>query len=71
MSFDQDLEQLESIVQRLDRENLSLEEALGEFERGAELSRRCRAFLARTERHIAQIDEALLEDPQELEGVEA
>ncbi|HKZ74843.1 MAG TPA: exodeoxyribonuclease VII small subunit [Steroidobacteraceae bacterium] len=43
--FEQSLEELERLVERLERGDLPLEEALKTFERGVELTRNCQAAL--------------------------
>ena len=52
LSFEAALAQLESIVDRLERGELALEDALRDFERGVALTRRCAAELDRAERRI-------------------
>lgn len=44
-SFEQALSELESLVERLERGDLPLEEALKTFERGVELTRHCQSAL--------------------------
>ena len=56
--FEDQLEDLEKIVARLEDESVGLEEALGLFEGGMELARRCRARLEEVEQRVTQ----LLED---------
>jgi exodeoxyribonuclease VII small subunit len=52
MSFSDDLEELQSIVKRLEESSLSLEEALADFEKGISLVRRCQRFLLEAEQKI-------------------
>ncbi len=52
LSFEQALEQLEGIVERLERGDLPLEEALSTFESGVALTRRCAGQLDEAERRI-------------------
>jgi exodeoxyribonuclease VII small subunit len=52
ISFEAALEQLETIVGRLEAGDLPLEESLELFESGIELSRRCNATLDSAERRI-------------------
>ena len=52
LSFEQALEQLEEIVERLERGELPLEEALSAFESGVALTRRCAGQLDQAERRI-------------------
>jgi len=56
--FEDQLENLERIVARLEDESVGLEEALGLFEGGMELARRCRTRLEEVEQRVTQ----LLED---------
>jgi exodeoxyribonuclease VII small subunit len=56
--FEDQLARLEEIVDRLEDESVGLEEALGLFENGMELARRCRARLEEVEQRVSQ----LLED---------
>jgi exodeoxyribonuclease VII small subunit len=57
-AFDDTLRELQAIVERLERGELSLEESLRAFERGVELSRRGQAILDAAERRV----ELLLRD---------
>ena len=51
-SFEQSLERLEQIVERLERGDLELEDALGAFEEGVALTKSCAARLEEAERRI-------------------
>lgn len=51
-SFEQGLEQLESIVKEMESGELALERALDLFERGMKLSERCRKQLADAETRV-------------------
>jgi exodeoxyribonuclease VII small subunit len=55
--FESSLAELEAIVSRLERGDLALEESLGLFERGVELSRACHARLEDAERRIEVLTE--------------
>jgi len=50
--FEQALGELESVVERLEHGELSLEEALRQFERGIELTRACEASLKQAEQKV-------------------
>ena len=50
--FERSLEELEALVERLERGELSLEESLAQFERGIELTRNCQTALAEAEQRI-------------------
>jgi len=51
-SFEDALERLEEVVERLEAGEIELEEALAVFEEGVELSRRCATQLEDAERRI-------------------
>jgi exodeoxyribonuclease VII small subunit len=53
--FEDQLEKLEEIVDRLEDESVGLEEALGLFENGMDLARRCRARLEEVEQRVTQL----------------
>lgn len=53
--FEDQLSKLEEIVDRLEDESVGLEEALGLFENGMDLARRCRARLEEVERRVTQL----------------
>lgn len=50
--FEQALEQLQSIVKKLETGDVSLEEALKQFEEGVRLSRLCQTYLSDAEKKI-------------------
>jgi len=50
--FEQALGELEAVVDRLEHGELPLEEALGQFERGIELTRACQAALKQAEQKV-------------------
>jgi exodeoxyribonuclease VII small subunit len=50
--FERSLEELETLVERMERGELSLEESLAQFERGIELTRNCQRALADAEQRI-------------------
>jgi exodeoxyribonuclease VII small subunit len=50
--FEQSLEELEKLVERLERGDLPLEEALKTFERGVELARTCQAALKSAQQKV-------------------
>src|ERR1700722_11799464 len=51
-SFEQALDQLETIVHALEEGRLGLDESLAHYEAGVKLLRRCHGLLARAERRI-------------------
>ncbi len=52
LDFEQALGELEAAVERLERGDLPLEEALRQFERGVELARNCQAALKQAEQKV-------------------
>lgn len=52
MSFESSLEELESLVEKLERGQLTLDESLGLFERGMKLARVCNQKLSKAEQKI-------------------
>ncbi|MCJ7754144.1 MAG: exodeoxyribonuclease VII small subunit [Thermoanaerobaculales bacterium] len=53
--FEDQLAQLESIVARLEDESVGLEEALGLFENGMDLAKKCRERLEEVETRVSQL----------------
>ena len=51
-TFEQALEELEALVERLEAGDLPLEEALTDFERGVKLTRECQQKLASAEQKV-------------------
>ena len=51
-SFEASLARLEALVERLEEGDLELEAALGAFEEGVQIARRCAALLGDAERRI-------------------
>ena len=58
-SFDDGLDRLEALVQRLEAGSLSLEEALHEFEEGVNLSRGLQQQLAAAQRRVEVLKQGL------------
>ncbi len=52
LSFEQALAELESLVETLERGELSLEDSLSSFERGIELTRTCQRALQEAEQKV-------------------
>lgn len=63
--FETSLTELQTLVERLESGELSLEDSLGAFEQGIRLTRDCQAALAQAEQKVQQ----LLERDGELQEV--
>lgn len=61
LSFETALERLEAIVERIEAGEVSLEEAIQEYEQGMTLIRRCKDVLARAEQRVEELSKAALD----------
>lgn len=52
INFEQSLQELETLVEKMEAGNLSLEESLKYFERGVALTRNCQKALAEAEQKV-------------------
>ena len=55
MSYEQAIEELESIIERIEQGEVGLEESLAEYRQGAALLKRCRVILDVAEQQIEQM----------------
>ncbi|WP_250459162.1 exodeoxyribonuclease VII small subunit [Microbulbifer litoralis] len=72
-TFEQALEELEQLVERLEAGDLPLEEALSDFERGVKLTRECQQKLASAEQKVKVLMEengSIRELPFDEDGAE-
>ena len=60
--LEQALRYLEQIVVNLEKGELPLAEAIKQFERGVELTRRCQAVLKEAEQKVQVLSDGMLED---------
>jgi exodeoxyribonuclease VII small subunit len=69
-TFEQALDELDALVRRMESGELTLDESIAAYRRGAELARYCQARLARAELDIKQLEGDLLKplDPADLKG---
>lgn len=51
-NFEQNMEELEKIVQELEKGNLNLDESIKKFEQGMQISKKCNQFLEEAEKKI-------------------
>ncbi|WP_419582639.1 exodeoxyribonuclease VII small subunit, partial [Thiolapillus sp.] len=61
LSFEEALSELESLVDRLEQGDISLEESLKSFERGIALTRNCQQALAKAEQKVSILSDKTLE----------
>jgi exodeoxyribonuclease VII small subunit len=55
LSFEKSLSELESIVNQLEKGDLSLEDSLKQFEKGVGLARRCQDVLSQAEQKVEML----------------
>jgi exodeoxyribonuclease VII small subunit len=69
-TFEQALDELDTLVRRMESGELTLDESIAADRRGAELARYCQARLAQAELDIKQLEGDLLKplDPADLKG---
>lgn len=70
LTFEQALDELDALVRRMEAGDLSLDESIAAYRRGAELARYCQGKLAAAEQEIKKLDGELLKplEPSELRG---
>jgi len=70
LSFEQALDELDALVRRMESGELSLDDSIAAYRRGAELARICQGKLAQAELEIKRLEGDLLKplDPSELKG---
>lgn len=55
LSYEQAIDRLEALIERIESGEIGLEESLKQYEAGMALIRRCRAILSTAERKIAEL----------------
>ncbi len=55
INFEKSLQELESLVEQMEKGELTLEDSLKHFERGIELTRSCQAALRLAEQKVEQL----------------
>lgn len=55
VDFEKSLKELETLVERMENGELSLEDSLQDFERGVELTRKCQQALKEAEQKVQQL----------------
>ena len=67
MNFESALEQLQTIVRKMETGELSLEDSLKNFEDGVKLTRACQEFLAAAEQRIQILTQGSSESKADLQ----
>jgi exodeoxyribonuclease VII small subunit len=69
-TFEQALDELDALVRRMESGELTLDESIAAYRRGAELARLCQSRLAQAELDIKQLEGDLLKplDPSTVKG---
>jgi len=57
LSFEQAIKELSSIVTRIEQGEISLQDSLGQYEKGMALIKHCREILQKAEKRIEKISE--------------
>jgi exodeoxyribonuclease VII small subunit len=70
LSFEVAMDELDALVRKMEAGELSLDDSIAAYRRGAELARHCQSKLAVAEQEIKKLDGELLKplDPTELRG---
>ena len=70
LSFEQAMDELDQLVRRMESGELSLDQSIAAYRRGAELARHCQGRLAHAEQEIKQLEGDLLKplNVSELKG---
>lgn len=63
--FEASLDELESLVQKMERGDMSLDESLGAYERGIALYRQCQGALEKAELRVKLLSDPLKPDSAE------
>jgi len=69
LSFEQAIKELSSIVSRIEHGEISLQDSLGQYEKGMALIKHCREILKKAEKRIEKISEADVEAQKPEEDV--
>ncbi len=70
LTFEQALDELDALVRRMETGELSLDDSIAAYKRGAELAKYCQTRLAAAEQEIRKLDGEVLVplNPDELRG---
>jgi exodeoxyribonuclease VII small subunit len=72
LTFEQAMDELDALVRRMEAGELSLDESIAAYRRGAELARHCQSQLNAAELEIRKLEGDTLKplDPAELRGAD-
>ncbi len=70
-TFEEALESLESIIEKIESGEIGLEESITQYERGVGLINRCRAILNRAEQRVEELTDRMKADGQNQAGSDA
>ena len=74
LSYEQALQQLDTLIAQLEKGDIPLDDAISAYERGTRLARHCAELLDRTEQRVSQLvvsgDGSLKEKPLEAPAAE-
>jgi exodeoxyribonuclease VII small subunit len=62
VTFEQQIESLEAIVEKLEDGDLSLEDSLAHYEKGIKLTKECQKLLDKAQQKVSILNEDNLED---------
>ena len=59
LSFEEAMNQLETLIERIESGEVGLEESIAEYERGVKLIQRCKGVLAASEQRVEELSKQL------------
>lgn len=68
MSFEEAMNQLEMLIERIESGAIGLEDSIGEYERGVKLIQRCKGVLATSEQRVEELSKQLREQNEAAGG---
>lgn len=73
LGFEQALEELDTLVRRMEAGELGLDDSIAAYRRGAALARYCQGRLSAAEQEIRKLDNDVLKtlEPEELRGTDS
>jgi len=68
LSFEEALEEIETLIDQIEGGEIGLQESLEAYERGAKLLARSRSLLEQVEQRVEELDDEVLGDESERQG---